>query len=306
MTIIQPGMLTSVQDTGRYGHRCDGVPTGGAVDAVSMQLANLAVGNPAAVAGLECTLVGPRVRFSQDALIAVAGATVQGIEPLRPILVRAGKPVSLEKLSRGCRSYLAVAGGIDVPTVLGSRSTALRSGFGGFQGRPLRRGDVLPIGTPPPNPPRNCRIDARCFGAGLPSIRITSAHEHVELATQFCEATYTISHQSDRMGLRLTGGRDLPQPEAIQLSRAVAPGTIQRPPGGEPIVLLADAQTVGGYAVIGHVIAADLHHLAQLRPRDTILFSLITLDEAAVAAKNQRSLLRTIALGMSAAQRRRI
>jgi KipI family sensor histidine kinase inhibitor len=282
LRIINAGMLTTVQDLGRVGQRAWGVARGGAMDATALRLANLLVGNDEGAAGLEFTLVGPEIEFAADALIAIGGAKFSGANPWRPIAVQAGQRLSLGAATRGCRGYLAVAGGLGVPEILGSRGTDLRGGFGGWQGRALRAGDVVPCTAVNRSVTQRWWLDPRITPEAGPSpvVRAVAGAHAGEFAANWTEHEFKIAPQSDRMGLRLqgpalvrTGGRELQ-------SAPVAPGTVQVPPDGQPIVLAADAQTIGGYPRLAHVIDVDLPVLAQLRPGDTVRFQIVPLAEA--------------------------
>jgi antagonist of KipI len=278
-------MHTTVQDLGRRGHRGMGVPLSGAMDPFALRVANSLIGNPENAAALEFALVGPELEFSEDTLVALGGAECDGLPVWRLVPVKAGERIAPGVCRRGCWGYLAVAGGIDVPQVLGSRSTILRAGIGGFAGRTLHDGDVLKAAATvalrrPASP--TWRIDPRVLPpySPEPAVRVVLGAQAVEFDAGFLKTEWKISQQSDRMGIRLNGtalrrtsGDDL-------LSAAVAPGTIQVPPDGQPLILMADAQTIGGYPRIAHVIAVDLPLVAQLRPGDRVRFTEVPLDEA--------------------------
>ena len=309
--ILHPGQLATVQDGGRVGHQAQGIPVAGAMDELSLRLANVLVGNEEHAAALECTLVGPTLRFDEHTLIALGGAdlgvTADGVAlPLwRPIGIPAGTTLNAASAVRGCRGYLAVAGGIDVPPVLGSRSTYLRASLGGVEGRALRRGDHLPLGAPTE---LGLRIGAAVtrgrgrdrvviatwraspslvpFYTGAATVRVVEG-EHARLLTpdsaeRMWSTEFRVGAQSDRMGYRLESGDSplvLGAPCEI-LSEAVAFGTVQLPPGGNPIVLMADRQTTGGYPRIGEVASVDLPLVAQLKAGDRLRFRPVSLDEA--------------------------
>jgi len=309
--VLHPGQLATVQDGGRVGHQAEGIPVAGAMDELSLRVANLLVGNDEHAAALECTLVGPTLRFDEHALIALAGADLgvkaDGVTlPLwRPICLPAGTTLSAASAVRGCRDYLAVAGGIDVPPVLGSRSTYLRASLGGVDGRALRRGDRLALGAATELGRRIGAAVARARGreriaiatwgasASLVPFYTSSATvrvlegAHASLLTpdsmeRMWSAEFRVGAQSDRMGYRLESGDSpltLGAPCEI-LSEAVAFGTVQLPPGGNPIVLMADRQTTGGYPRIGEVASVDLPLVAQLRAGDRLRFRPVSLDEA--------------------------
>ncbi len=319
LDVLAAGTLTSVQERGRLGARASGVRVGGAADPHSLHVANLLVGNDPGTAALEITLTGPRLRFRRAATIALCGATIDAhadgiaLPGWRPIALPAGCVLSLGACRRGARAYLAVDGGIDVPVVLGSRSTDLRGGFGGHAGRALRTGDSLSLGN----------SSTRATTLHAPGIAIDIAPWWIDadadldfadsIAVHFLpgsDATapvdalatheFTIDAASDRQGLRLRGMRLQRADAGERISEPVVPGTVQLPPDGNPIVLLADAQTVGGYPRIGHVIAADLPRLAQRRAGQHLRFIAIDPQQAHVANAEQRGRRARIALAISA------
>ena len=282
ITVIQPGLFTTVQDLGRPGHRAAGVPLSGAADPVSLRLANLLVGNAEGAAAIECTLLGPTLRFEQDSLVALVGGDFPGLPGGVATRVAAGTVLPLGHATKGCRGSLAVAGGIEVEPVLGSRSTLVLAALGGFAGRPLRAGDGLVVGA--------SETASSRWAAVMPprgrsqALRVIPGEQVEAFATQAWRQGFRASSRSDRMGVRLEGD-PLPGAAAFagMASVAVFPGTVQVPPDGQPIVLLADAQTIGGYPVLGQVIAADLPRMAQLRPGDDLRFEPVTLAEARAA-----------------------
>lgn len=298
--VKSPGAQTTVQDLGRHGWRHIGIGSAGALDPASAALANRLVGNPADAAVLEIAMTGPTLEFAQPVRIALCGATTQARFDARDgavIDVPGGRPVALPAgrlrigaLRDGVRAWLAIGGGIDTPPVLGSRSTDLRGGFGGLDGRALRAGDVLALGahdsieiTVPHAPAWWVSLDAGI--ARDAPIRFVPA---CEAALALLERVWRVDPRSDRQGLRLDGdASSLALPE--QVSAAVAPGTVQWPPDGRPIVLLADAQTVGGYPRLGHVIAADLPRLAQCRAGDALRFEAVDSAAAAEAWRRRRA-----------------
>lgn len=282
LAVVRAGMYTTVQDLGRTGYRGSGVVMGGAADAFALRVANLLVGNAQNTAGLEFTLVGPELTFLHDTIIALTGAEFAGVPRWQPVPVRAGTRIDFGAARHGCRGYLAVAGGIAVPAVLGSRSTYVRAGFGGFAGRPLHDGDVLPV---PPCLRRvagRWHIDERILPAYSPQpvVRVVAGVQRSEFGGELFENEFSVTPQSDRMGLRLAGPK-IPRSAAAELlSSAVAPGVVQIPTDGQPILLLADAQTIGGYPQVANVIGVDLPLVAQLRPGDTVRFREVTLAQA--------------------------
>ena len=300
ISVLEPGMMTTVQDLGRSRFRSSGIPCSGAADRVSAILANSIVGNPAQTAVLEYTLLGPTLRFETDTVIAIAGTEHDPIPSLRPICINRGDTIEFGHASRGCRGYLAVAGGICVPSVLNSSSTYLPATFGGFGGRPLRAGDQLSIGKPLAAPTSfTWSIDKAIVP--IPSnpctlrilLEVSASNQRLPIP----DTRFIVTAQSDRMGIRLRG--TLPQAPPPMISRAVLPGTVQLPPDGNPIILLCDAQTIGGYPVLGHVISADLPRAAQLRPGDSVRFTEINLPEAHRLLREQYKLLTTVQGGIA-------
>lgn len=289
LTILRPGLLTTVQDLGRAGHQHMGVPAGGAMDDVALRLANLLVGNDPGLAALETTLQGPALRFEGETVIAVTGAdqspTLDGkpLPPWRAVRVRAGGELAFGAPRSGCRAYLAVAGGIDVPRVLGARATYLPARIGGLEGRALRAGDELAIGeTPVRSRTRGLHVDVVPRYEGtlrlVPSGQFASLQPNAR--TRFLHEEFRVERRSDRMGVRMEGPvLGFREPMEL-LSGGVAHGTVQLPPDGQPIVLAADRQTTGGYPRLGEVCTVDLPSLAQLRPGDTVRFTTIAPEEA--------------------------
>ncbi|MBM3854630.1 MAG: 5-oxoprolinase subunit PxpB, partial [Verrucomicrobia bacterium] len=281
--VIRPGMGCAVQDLGRTGWRASGVSLAGVADGFALRVANLLVGNPEGAAGLEFALAGPELRFSHEAVVALGGAEFEGLPRWRPVQIAAGTTLKLGAARAGCRGCLAVAGGIEVAPVLGSRSTDLRAGFGGLGGRALAAGAWLPVGSAGPSlRGGSWHIDERMLPeySREAKVRVVAGAQAREFAPEWLGAKFTVSRLSDRMGVRLEGpalerrgGREL-------LSTPVVPGTIQVPPDGKPIVLLADAQTIGGYPQVAHVASVDLPLVAQLRPGDTVRFGEVPLAEA--------------------------
>jgi antagonist of KipI len=292
--IARAGLLTTVQDRGRLGHQHEGVPEGGAMDTHAMRLANLLVGNDDGAAVLEATLTGPTLVFELDTVFAIGGADFGARlddEPVplwRSRRARAGATLELGAARTGCRAYVAMAGGIDVPTVLGSRSTYLPAAFGGFHGRTLQAGDVIPLGAGREQSALGASGSRAVARASIPrygrTLRVIPGEHLTRLTAKARETIFgselTVSPQSDRMGYRLQGvmleAPGLPD----VLSAAVTMGTIQLPRDGAPIMLMADRQTTGGYPRLGQVATVDLGAAAQLRPRDTVRFEEISLDDA--------------------------
>jgi len=309
MRVLKPGPLSSLQDLGRHGYQRFGVIVGGVMDEWSHRVANLLVGNAPQEATLEITLMGPSLVFEQAALIAIAGADLSpriGEAPVPqgvPVLVRAGSQLDFGRRVAGCRTYLAVHGGYPVAPVMGSRSTYLRAGFGGFEGRALRKGDLVPVGDGDPRsvfPALAKRLDAdaaafAAFRAGEfePVVQPDRARERIRIVAgqqwdaftdeahaRFLGSGFRVNANSDRMGYRLDGpGLALRAPLEM-ISEGVAFGTVQVPPDGNPIVLMADRQTAGGYPKIAAVASVDLPLIAQAVPQQELRFERIGLDDA--------------------------
>jgi len=342
--VIRAGMLSSVQDAGRTGLRHLGIARAGALDALALEVGNRLVGNAPQAAAIELTL-GPAVfRFTQAARIALTGAQFQATLDGAPVYawwslpVRAGQELVLHGPTRGMRGYLCVGGGIDVLPVLGSRSTDLAAGFGGLGGRKLRDGDRLPVGALASGQSRAASIEAPAFGVKPPqwcrfaevahepirrgkhaagaeravAIRVLRGPEYDGFdeasRTAFWSDEWCITPNSNRMGYRLAGSALTRERHAEMLSHAVLPGTIQVPGNGQPIVLMGDAHTTGGYPRIGVVIAADLWRLAQIRLGGAVRFVRSTREEARYALAEEHAYLRQIdaAIGMHEERMRRV
>ena len=291
MEIIKPGLLDLVMDLGRPGFRAQGVPEGGAADAPALILANRLVGNADNSAGLELVLRGPLLRFPRGARVALAGADMGArlngmAAPMsRALDILPGGELAFGLAEKGVRTYLAVAGGIEVPLVLDSRSTFLPGGFGGREGRALRAGDVLSLGTAVVS--RKDKFSETGWDGTLRILPGPQISSFVDAALgALTSAEFSVTTDANRLGLRLSGpsleygGEEL-------ASQALLPGAVQVPPGGQPIILGWDGPVTGGYPVIAGVIAADLCRLAQLRPGNTLRFKFVSLEEAHAASQQQ-------------------
>jgi len=309
--VLAAGALTTVQDGGRQGHRALGVGCAGALDPYAHAVANLLVGNPADAPVLEITLAGPRLEFKSGARIAICGAQVDArvgsltIPGWRPIALPAGAVLSIGSCRSGARGYLAIAGGLRIDTVLGSASTDLRGGFGGIGGRALAAGDMLEDdGDAPVADVHVARwwIDPSPEYDFPPvaNVRVLAGRDATTPVDGLFANEWRVAPDSDRQGLRLQGDALQAVERVERISEPVAPGTVQLPPDGRPIVLLADAQTHGGYPRIGHAIRADWPRLAQLRPGDRVRFAPCTRDEAAQARREQLQRLARIAIAVQA------
>ncbi|MGQ0694399.1 MAG: biotin-dependent carboxyltransferase family protein [Nitrospiraceae bacterium] len=301
ISVVKPGWLTTVQDLGRPGYQQYGMPVSGAMDPRSLKIANRLVGNRDHEAVLEITLKGPELLFEQDAVIALTGAdltpSVNGTAmPLWiSLLVRAGSRLTFSSRRAGGRCYLAVAGGIDVPVVLGSRATHLSSQTGGMNGRALTTGDHLTCGIPTgyrhATIGRTLPEQLRPVYTNHTTLRILPGPQQESFVPEALDlltrTSYRLTSESDRMGYRLEGTK-IPRAGAGQhISDGTAMGALQVPPDGQPILLMADRQPSGGYPKSAVVISADLHLAGQLLPGDTIHFQTTTLPEAQAAMKAQ-------------------
>ena len=293
------GLLTTVQDLGRFGYAHVGMSPAGAADARSFRLANLLVGNDENAPALEMTLLGATLEFESSAWISVTGAKVSG-EPGIPmwqaVQVPAGSVLNCGTLSDGARSYLAVQGGFKVEKEIHSASTDLGAGIGGLGGRALRNGDVLETEDVKRGSTRTLRPGFRGLGHGNDPVRVTTGVQWEwfaeEMQKSFLSATYMVSQQSNRAGLRLSGKEIFPRNHSQLLTEGVPLGAIQIPPNGHPIILFVDQQTTGGYPKIANVIAADLHRIGQLRPDDPVHFELVGIEQAVTLLRAQEKMLR--------------
>ena len=295
LEVLGGGMLTTVQDLGRYGYQRYGVPVAGAMDPFALQVANALVGNSLDEAALEITIVGPTLRATASCLIAVTGADLSFRVNGRPlplwmaVFVRRGWIIEFGERERGCRAYLAVAGGVDVPPIMGSKSTYLRGGFGGFQGRALKEGDLIPLGQTALHLPS---LAGREFQPGCipnysdsPEVRVVLGPQDdyftEEGIATFLSSEYKVSPTSDRMGYRLQGPEIAHKGRADIISDGIALGSVQVPADKQPIVMMADRQTTGGYPKIATVISADIPLLAQCMPgASTVTFKAVAVEEA--------------------------
>jgi len=292
--VLKAGLLSTLQDTGRFGYRKDGIIVSGAMDNLALRTGNLLIGNPEDEAGIECTLMGPRILFKSEQLIALSGADLSAaiddvpIQMWRPVMVKEGSVLSFGAALKGCRTYLTVSGGFRVPKVLDSRSTYLRAGFGGWHGRALQAGDDIPFRERYQEKMQNFNwsCDLKSFYPDLNDhiIRVIKGPEYELFSASkikaFFEEEFQLTNESDRMGYRLQGAAlNLEKPQEM-ISSAVTFGTVQVTSKGDPIVLMADHQTTGGYPRIAQVITADFSRLAQLQSGQKIRFELITLAQA--------------------------
>ncbi|MBI4266091.1 MAG: 5-oxoprolinase subunit PxpB [Acidobacteria bacterium] len=309
VTVLRPGLLTTVQDSGRWGFQHLGVPVSGPMDPLAHRLANAIVGNPSNAATLEATVLGPELRVEGEARMAVTGAdlgaTLDGSDvPLdRAVACRGGSVLRFGGRRAGARAYVAFDGGINAPPVLGSRATHVLSRLGGIEGRAIRAADRIPLGEATSPPARQADLHVRLYDPGRADggarVRVLPGPQVDQFPPDILDrlerTRFTVSPASDRMGYRLTGG---PLPARVAASEMISdvtvPGGLQVPPSGDPILLMADRQTTGGYPQVAIVITADLPLAAQLAPGDWVEFSVCTRAEALAALVAQEGPLRAV------------
>lgn len=291
LTILSPGLLSTIQDAGRFGYQSFGFSPGGAMDSTSLKLANLLVGNAPGDGAVEMTMLGVTLKSHCTTVISLTGAdmepTVNGtpIPMYEAVELHENDILSCKAAKSGLRTYLAIAGGFDLPLVMGSMSTNLKCQVGGLKGQALLPGDVLPLRQSIPLallgrrscPPQNSypeQIRIRVI-PGPQEDAFTEAGIHT-----FLTEPYTVSHQSDRMGVRLEGSEIQNRSGVDIISDGIAPGAVQIPASGTPIIMMADRQTTGGYAKIATVISTDLKKIAQARPGSKLRFEAVSMEEA--------------------------
>ncbi len=296
--ILSSGALNAVQDRGRRGWLANGVSRSGAMDLQALEAANALLGNDRDAAAIEVAAFPFRLRFAVDTTVAVTGAVAEArlagrrLPPWWAVEARAGDELTIDPPTMGARVYIAVGGGIDVPLLLGARATDLKSGYGGHEGRGLRRGDRLPVGRRPSGklpdggigaPPPPGRGDAGRPLRVLPAAEWPDFSDHARRL--FATADWRVTAEADRQGCRLDGPDLMRERRRELLSHGIVPGTVQVPPSGRPIVQLAEANTCGGYPKIATVIEADLWRLGQAMPGDQLRFSVVSRDEALAALR---------------------
>lgn len=322
MKILHPGLMATIQDLGRYGSQKYGVIVSGAMDIVSLRIANRLVGNDEKEAGIEITLYGTKIEFQEDHLIAITGgdlqATIDGnpVAMWRPIFIQKGSILHFTSAIKGCRAYLAIAGGLAIPEKMGSRSTYLRAKIGGYEGRTLQKDDVLQTRDISKTnemfikkmqsltEPLSWSVNYSAFFSfkKTQTIRILPGSEYERFDTNsqqhFLQKSYTVTMNADRMGYQLKGNKLQLTEEFNLLSEGVTFGTIQVPTNGQPIILMADRQTTGGYPKIAQVISADLPKLAQMQPTNQILFELTSIEKAEQALLKRERKLYELSIGI--------
>lgn len=306
VVVLNPGLLTTVQDLGRVGYQRFGVPVSGVMDPRAAAIANILVGNPEGEAVLECTMLGPHLRFDEAAYVAVTGGDLgptldgQPVPNYTALSVQAGQVLRFTGLKTGCRAFLAFAGGLDIPMVMGSRSTYQKAHIGGFLGRKLEKGDALAL--------RASAAELRNMGARSIAPEFAPRAEytlHVILGPQdgaftpegvgtFLDGVYTVTPEFDRMGCRLDGPAIQHREGADIISDGIAMGAVQVPASGKPIIMLSDRQTTGGYTKIAAVMSADFRILAQLKAGDRARFRQVSVQFAQDALLTQRAALRAL------------
>ena len=306
ITILNPGLLTTVQDGGRIGYQAFGVSVSGVMDPRAMNIANILVGNDDNEAVLECTMMGPQIRFDVSNVIAVTGgdlgASVDGqpIPTYRAVKVQAGQTLRFTGLRGGCRAFIAFAGGLDIPLVMGSRSTYMKAKIGGLEGRKLQKDDVIGFRDPKET---IHNFDIRGFTPEFVprkeyTLRVILGPQDDMFTDEglktFLSETYTVTPEFDRMGCRLDGPVIAHKNGGDIISDGIAFGAIQVPAAGKPLIMLADRQTTGGYTKIANVITADFRLLAQMKAGDKVRFEKTSIAAAQEALLAQRATMRIL------------
>jgi antagonist of KipI len=302
--LAKPGFFTTVQDLGRYGYAHLGISPSGAADPMSFRIANLLVGNDENAPALEMTLLGATLEFQESAVVAITGVKCEcqigrnRIPFNTAVELPARTVLQCGSMTDGARTYLAVQGGFDVSLVMGSASTFVGAHFGGFQGRRLQKGDELRVRQHDSLPCRSLRPGALTALSANKPLRVTKGAQQDWFSPEAFEtllsSTYVVSEQSDRSGLRLKGEGLQPRERLQLLTDGIPLGAIQVPQDGQPIILFIDQQTTGGYPKIANVIAADMHRVGRLRPRDEMRFGEVTIAEAIQALREQEMWLQGI------------
>jgi len=315
ITVLKPGLLSTVQDEGRQNFLAFGMPRAGVMDRYAARIANLLCGNPLSAAVIEMTLIGASFRFEQNCRISVCGANMNPqingsiIENWSAIDVSPGDILETGYAKTGCRGYLAVSGGFNVPIIMGSRATYIRAGIGGVEGRQLKIGDLIPQGESPPLSAGPVHLDASY---------IPEYHEKIDLRVllgpqddlflpegieTFLQSKYQVTDDADRMGYRLEGPVIKHLDKADIISDALGRGAVQVPGSGQPIIMMAECGTTGGYAKIATVIGADLWRLAQAKPQNIVCFSQCSETDAVQALSAERNVYRAAAKCVAAGQK---
>ena len=300
ITVLKPGFFSTIQDEGRWGFQAFGMPVAGAMDRYAYRIANLLVGNRPEAAVIEMSLLGASFKFDEPQIIAICGADMQAelngvkVANWTPLQAPRGSELRLDYAPTGFRAYLAVQGGIDVPAVLGSRSTYTPARIGGLEGRALQPGDVLEVGQDYDPDARSRMLPAEDipkYGREV-RLRVLLGPQDdmfsAESVARFFDSEFVITDEADRVGYRLHGPKIAHRDKAVIISDSLPMGAIQIPAHGMPIIMMADRQTTGGYAKIGTVIGPDLSRLAQARPGDRVRMRKIDEREAVAALRTER------------------
>jgi len=315
LDIIAPGLMTSVQDLGRYGHQALGMPVAGATDPLAFRLVNRLVGNEENTGALEIGYLGPTFTVNADAVrVAFGGAAkltlqpagggdARPVKPWRSVLLKRGDRLAIGAVEDGSVAYLAIEGGFAIAPFMGSFSTYMRSGLGGFQGRALQAGDRLPLNKVAQEGDERELADVIDYGSGPVRVVLGPQEDRfTEKGIQtFLSATYTVTKEADRMGIRLDGEVIEHTRGADIASEGVVSGSIQVPGNGKPIILMADRQTTGGYTKIATVISADLPRVGRMKPGDTLTFTAISVAEAEMIRREQEKMLKRLVDGIRTA-----
>lgn len=310
ITILNPGMLTTVQDLGRFGYQQFGVSASGVMDPRSASIANILAGNAEGEAVLECTMMGPHIRFDRANCIAITGGDLgptldgQPIANYAAVHVNAGQVLRFTMPRTGCRAYVAFAGGLDIPEVMGSRSTNMKARIGGYRGRKLQKNDTIAFRAPK-DELRNMgvrHISPEFIPRGEYTLRVVLGPQDDAFTEKgietFLTSVYTLTPEFDRMGCRLDGEVIEHVADGNIISDGIAFGAIQVPSAGKPIIMVADRQTTGGYTKIANVISADFRILAQLKAGDKIRFEKVSVKTAQDALLAQRAALQCLRSAM--------
>lgn len=306
ITVLNPGLLTTVQDQGRVGYQQFGVSVSGVMDPRSAALANILAGNDQGEAVLECTMMGPHLQFDRGTVIAITGGDLgptldgQAVPNYAAVAVKAGQVLKFTAPRAGCRCFVAFAGGLDIPVTMGSRSTYMKAKIGGYQGRKLEKGDRIGLRAPVETLKR---MEDRVLRPEFVPQPVYTLQ--VVLGPQddaftdggirtFLTETYTVTPEFDRMGCRLDGPAIAHKDSGDIISDGIAFGAVQVPSAGTPIIMLADRQTTGGYTKIGSVITADFRILAQLKTGDKVRFVRVSVEYAQGLLLAQRSALKAL------------
>lgn len=313
MKVKNPGALTTVQDLGRFGYMNKGFSVSGAVDTFSMRLANALVGNALGEAVLEATMMGPEILFETPGVIAVTGGNMSpklnrtSCPMNRAVTVHAGDTLALGFAGTGCRTYIAVAGGMEIEPVLGSKSTNLKCGLGGFQGRALQAGDCIPFSQ---KAETLAHMEKRYYEPGREPFRAPDSKDGIPVLravkgpqeeyftekglSTLTETVYTVTNDSNRMACKLSGEPIGFVSSGDIISDGIVTGSIQVSSNGMPIVMLADHQTTGGYAKIGTVISVDIPVIGQRKPGEKVRFAFVTVEEAQKLYRQEKNLLESL------------